>query len=159
MSNTFSYVADQKVTMDCGLFDLQLEPSACPCNLLCPVTVMERRNMRRLKTWIINKCSTWSHLFSPRVTESVIQSLLSKGHWQTLGYLLMLNYFISFQSNPEQTGTMVNVTESWYSVPPGSFSCTRMVGIWGNSVLKRAIAVLWKFLCIQQVDRKTNSTR
>lgn len=48
-SNTFLCEADLKVTKDCGLFDLQLEPSACPCNLLCPVRMIERRNIKRLK--------------------------------------------------------------------------------------------------------------
>lgn len=44
-SNTFLCEADLKVTKDCGLFDLQLEPSACLCNLLCPVRMIERRNI------------------------------------------------------------------------------------------------------------------
>lgn len=57
VSNTFLCEADLKVTKDCGLFDLQLEPSACPCNLLCPVRMLKRRNIKRLKI-CSNKCST-----------------------------------------------------------------------------------------------------
>lgn len=43
----------------------------------------ESRNIKILKAYNINKCSTWSFWFCPPVTESVIQSLFSLSHWKT----------------------------------------------------------------------------